>query len=175
MQCIAAQFPSLQCSAVQCSAVQCSAVQCSAVQCSAVQCSAVQCSAVQCSAVEFSAAPVDGPHESDHGKDGGDAQPHPGGGRASVQVETHLGGEREGHGALLVGLLMCVSVACVSEMCTDLCSGLSLTFGPLKCGIDINVTKHVSLIGMTVMIYGRIHRGREIITIELGFFCVFLL
>ena len=35
--------------------------------------------------------PVNRPHEGDHGEDGGDPQPHPGGGRAPVQVEADPG------------------------------------------------------------------------------------
>ena len=39
----------------------------------------------------FSPVPVDRAHEGDHGEDRGDAQPHPGGGGAPVQVEADPG------------------------------------------------------------------------------------
>ena len=34
--------------------------------------------------------PIDSPHECDHGEDCGDAKPNPRGGRATVQIKTHL-------------------------------------------------------------------------------------
>ena len=54
MQCYAAHFSVVQCSAVQCNTVHCSTLQCIAGQCSALQYRTLQYIAVQCSAVLLS-------------------------------------------------------------------------------------------------------------------------